>query len=435
MPANLTTPPANLSVVIPALNEAATVAGVVTQMLSSPLVREVIVVDNGSSDETSLIAERAKARVISCPIRGLGKAIKEGLRVATGDWVLKIDAYIQNPSHTWIDRLISSHQVDVGLIKGWWTNARDPMPVTNLVARPSLKRFFPQLENLVMPLSGIYLFHRNNTAWDSLPDNWAFDVALLLQTHRAGLRIEQVFLGEVIDTLKPVSNYTNMAFELIDYLSRPSESNPSRSYFFCLAHPDDAELWCGGTMIKLLAMGHKVSLLIAAAEEDRKREAVDASKSLERLSLTFLGQKEFELLDERTHVEEVVRQVRTTRPLAIVTHHRSDPNLDHRRCYSLTMTALMRLGRHEAPKRIYMCDSYYSQMNHHGSFQPDTFVDVSDTAEAKYRLIAHHNSQDTKFWIRVVRALDELNGLRAGVVRAEAFETLPSLYATSQDIL
>src|ERR1700735_910318 len=143
------TPPTNLSVVIPALNEAATVAGVVTEMLSSPLVREVIVVDNGSSDETPFIAERAKARVVSCPIKGLGKAIKQGIRVAANDWILKIDADIQNPNHTWIDRLILAQKADLGLIKGCWTNANDPMPVTNLVARPSLKRFFPQLKNLL----------------------------------------------------------------------------------------------------------------------------------------------------------------------------------------------------------------------------------------------------------------------------------------------
>ena len=123
------------------------------------------------------------------------------------------------------------------------------------------------------------------------------------------------------------------------------------------------------------------------------------------------------------------------RPLVIVTHHHSDPNLDHRRCHSLTTAALMRLDRHEAPKRVYMCNSYYSQMNHYGSFQPDTFVDVSDTAQAKYHLIAKHKSQNVEFWIRMIRSLDDLNGLRSGVVRAEAFETLPFFHATSQDAL
>jgi glucosyl-3-phosphoglycerate synthase len=435
MPTNIAISPSGLSVVIPALNEASTVASVVTEMLSSPLVREVIVVDNGSSDETPRIAERAKARVVSCPIRGLGKAIKEGLRAAASDWILKIDADIQNPSRDWIDRLISSHQPDVGLVKGWWSNAKDPMPVTNLVARPSLKRFFPQLEKLVMPLSGVYLFNRSNISWNSLPDNWAFDVAMLLEIYRTGFRIEEVFLGEVIDTLKPVSNYTSMAFEILDYLSRPTESDLSRSYYFCLAHPDDAELWCGGTMLKLLARGHKVTLLIAAAEEARRQEAIDASRSLERLSLVFLGPKEFELLDERTHVEEIARQLRTEHPSVIVTHHHSDPNLDHRRCHSLITAALMRLGRSEAPKHIYMCNSYYAQMNHLGSFEPDTFVNVSETAEAKYRLIANHKSQDTEFWIRMIRAIDDLNGLRSGVVRAEAFEALSFFHAASQDIL
>lgn len=435
MPTNRTILPTGLSVVIPALNEASTVGGVVTEMLSSPLVREVIVVDNGSSDETSRVAERAKARVVSCPIQGLGKAIKQGLKAVAGDWVLKIDADIQNPSREWIDRLTSSYRPDVGLLKGFWTNAKDPMPVTNLVARPSLKRFFPPLESLVMPLSGIYLFNRKNIDWGSLPDNWAFDVAILLEIHRAGLRIEEVFLGEVIDTLKPISNYTNMAFEILDFLSRPPASDLSRNYFFCLAHPDDAELWCGGTMLKLLALGHKVTLLIAAAEDARRQEAIDASRSLKRLSLFFLGPKEFELLDEREHVEEVARHLRTAHPSVIITHHHSDPNLDHRRCHSLVTAALMRLSRNESPKHIYMCNSYYAQMNHLGSFEPDTFVNVTETAEAKYSLIENHRSQNIEFWIRMIRAIDDLNGLRSGVGRAEAFESLSFLHATSQDIL
>ncbi len=71
-----------ISVVIAALNEEEPIAGVVLEVLSSswaPLVRECIVVDNGSTDRTAEQARAAGAVVVAQPIRGYGRALAAGV--------------------------------------------------------------------------------------------------------------------------------------------------------------------------------------------------------------------------------------------------------------------------------------------------------------------------------------------------------------------
>jgi len=83
----------NVSVVIPAFNEAPTVGEVVKALQSIPAVREIIVVDDGSSDGTGAQAEAAGARVIAHRFRrGYGAALKTGIRAAAGRYVVFVDA-------------------------------------------------------------------------------------------------------------------------------------------------------------------------------------------------------------------------------------------------------------------------------------------------------------------------------------------------------
>jgi glycosyltransferase involved in cell wall biosynthesis len=69
----------NVSVVIPALNEEQSVAGVVRECLITGIPQEVIVVDNGSNDQTAERAREAGARVVKAP-RGYGRACMAGVR-------------------------------------------------------------------------------------------------------------------------------------------------------------------------------------------------------------------------------------------------------------------------------------------------------------------------------------------------------------------
>ena len=82
-----------LSIIIPAKNESAAIGQVVATAKSSYPDAEVIVVNDGSSDDTAAVAEAAGARVVSHPESlGNGAAIKSGARAATGDVFAMMDA-------------------------------------------------------------------------------------------------------------------------------------------------------------------------------------------------------------------------------------------------------------------------------------------------------------------------------------------------------
>jgi len=82
-----------ITVVIPAYNEEASVGNVVRGIRESYPDYEVLVVDDGSSDDTAKAAEAAGAKVLSHPYnKGYGAAVKTGLRNATGEAVVLVDA-------------------------------------------------------------------------------------------------------------------------------------------------------------------------------------------------------------------------------------------------------------------------------------------------------------------------------------------------------
>jgi len=84
--------PFTVSVVIPALNEGATIGGVVEQARAHCSGAEVLVVDDCSTDDTASRAEAAGARVIRRPYTlGAGAGVKTGVRAATGEIVVLLD--------------------------------------------------------------------------------------------------------------------------------------------------------------------------------------------------------------------------------------------------------------------------------------------------------------------------------------------------------
>ncbi len=81
------------SVVIPAFNEAASIAAVVRDLAAAAHWREILVVDDGSTDDTGAHAAAAGALVIRHPYnKGNGAAVKSGIRRATGAFILIADA-------------------------------------------------------------------------------------------------------------------------------------------------------------------------------------------------------------------------------------------------------------------------------------------------------------------------------------------------------
>jgi glycosyltransferase involved in cell wall biosynthesis len=88
--------PVELTVVMPCLNEAETLAVCVDKALAAltenEIVGEVVVADNGSTDGSQAIAEAHGARVVPVPVRGYGAALNAGITAAQGKYVLMADA-------------------------------------------------------------------------------------------------------------------------------------------------------------------------------------------------------------------------------------------------------------------------------------------------------------------------------------------------------
>lgn len=118
------------SVVIPAFNESASIGPLVADLGASAPWHEILVIDDGSSDETGARAEAAGARVIRHPYnKGNGAAVKTGVRQSTGAHVLIIDA---DGQHRPSDALrLVSHLDAYDLVVG----ARSPAAQAGLVRR------------------------------------------------------------------------------------------------------------------------------------------------------------------------------------------------------------------------------------------------------------------------------------------------------------
>ncbi len=90
--------PVSVSIVIPAYNEAAAISDLVEALTRAANWREIIVVDDGSADETGARAAAAGAQVVRHPYnKGNGAAVKSGIRRATGEFVLIVDGDGQHP--------------------------------------------------------------------------------------------------------------------------------------------------------------------------------------------------------------------------------------------------------------------------------------------------------------------------------------------------
>ncbi|MGH8896165.1 MAG: glycosyltransferase [Egibacteraceae bacterium] len=92
--------------VIPALNEGATIGAVVAVAAASPLVGEVIVADNRSSDDTREQAESAGARVVICQQGGKGETMAVGVAATDAEVIVFLDADLLGLRPYHVDRLV-----------------------------------------------------------------------------------------------------------------------------------------------------------------------------------------------------------------------------------------------------------------------------------------------------------------------------------------
>lgn len=418
----------DVSVVIPARNEGSTIAAIVTELRRHPAVVEIIVVDSASSDSTGAVAEAAGAHVLRLDEPGFGRAVKAGFAIARCRWVFKLDGDMRNVSTDWLSRHLERVTSAVGLVKAWWDSSEDPMPVTNLVVKPAISLIIPELSFIRMPISGIYLCDKDLISGQILCDDYTHDLDLLVRIHRSGAKIEQVYLGEVLDCLKPIQNYIGMAGDMLRCIQAHGQVRSNSPLMVVMAHPDDAEIWCGGTVAKVLNAGGIVELWIATGDAERQDEAKRLQEIYSNARVNFLGETEFGQLGSAETVSRLATAIERLEPQILITHHPDDDHPDHRACYDLVTGACLKVPRAVLPSSFYLSNSYFQSAGR-SRFAANTFIDISAEAELKYRLISLHESQETEHWIGMARAMDTLNGAKCGVSQAEAFEK-SSLYCS-----
>jgi glucosyl-3-phosphoglycerate synthase len=187
--------PVRVSVCLPARNEAPTIAAIVREAVDLDLVTEVVVLDDGSTDDTAAIAREAGARVVSeasvlaeaGPGTGKGNAMWKSLYACTGEIICWVDADLRNFRGEYVERLCAPllAQPETMFVKAYFTRSFEGAPtgggrVTELVARPLLSLLFPKLADIVQPLGGEYAARRG--ALEVLPfvEGWGVELGLLV---------------------------------------------------------------------------------------------------------------------------------------------------------------------------------------------------------------------------------------------------------------
>lgn len=170
-----------VSLCLPARNEALTLGAILDVVVSelmapaAAVVDELLVLDDGSTDATARVAATHGATVVAvddilAPLgrgRGKGNVLWRSLAASRGDVIVWCDADVTSFSARYVTSLLTPLLTDprVGFVKGFYERPTvgDPITgadghgggrVTELVARPLLSRFFPDLAGLRQPLSG-----------------------------------------------------------------------------------------------------------------------------------------------------------------------------------------------------------------------------------------------------------------------------------------
>lgn len=199
-----------VTVVIPVLNESKTIGDVVAYARASPLVGEVLVVDDGSHDGTPELAESHGARVITSTMLGKGASMEDGLLAARHEIVLFLDGDLHGLEAGLVRKMTQPLLADrADFVKASF--ARAAGRVTVLTAKPLLRTYFPEVAHLHQPLSGIFAVRKSLLGKLRFENDYGVDVGLLLDAAALGARISEVDIGRLEHDSQPLEALGEMA--------------------------------------------------------------------------------------------------------------------------------------------------------------------------------------------------------------------------------
>jgi glucosyl-3-phosphoglycerate synthase len=195
-----------VAVVLPALNEAATVGRIVDRIRHNlverhPLVDELVVMDSGSVDQTAAVAASAGARVVHREdvlpefpaYDGKGEVLWRSLAATTSDVLVFVDSDLRDFSTSFVTGLLGPLLTDasVQFVKATYDRPLQSGEsvvtagggrVTELVARPLINMYWPELAGFIQPLGGEYAARRTLLEQLPFPVGYGVEFGLLVDT-------------------------------------------------------------------------------------------------------------------------------------------------------------------------------------------------------------------------------------------------------------
>ena len=291
-----------VSLVLPTLNEAETIGTIVSRarrdlMERHPLVDELLVIDSDSTDATREIAESEGARVVSHPqvlarygsYSGKGEALWKSLYETCGDIVVWADTDVRNwhPRMVYgtVGPLIAEERLQY--VKGYY---RRPIVeggvlkeggggrVTELVARPLINLFYPELSGLIQPLSGEYAGRRSLLETIPFFTSYAVEIGHLIDVaERCGLEgLGQVDLERRIHRNQELEGLSRMSFVILQAVMKRLEDRHKARLF--------AEL--GSTMKLPRSGGGKLGLEVLELADHERPPMIQIPEYLEKRRLS-----------------------------------------------------------------------------------------------------------------------------------------------------
>ena len=197
-----------------------------------------------------------------------------------------------------------------------------------------------------------------------------------------------------------------------------------RSVLAVYAHPDDAEIWAGGTLLAHRAAGDRTAICIMTHGESHRAPEAQRGAELLGARLHHLSFPDRALRADERAIEAVAAVLRQERPQIILTHWQDDSHPDHLATWAVVRAAIL-LAEAEGTLQALLWSDTYNGLGTRGTFEADCLVDVSRYWEGKLEALSAHKSQRPEQYVAMTGRTCALHGARAGVPLAEGFRRVP----------